>query len=238
MAIAYAVLDQPDPLAAACSVARGYHAAFPLEEDELAVLWSLATLRLCMSACIAAEQQAARPDDPYLGISQGPIRRTLPAARRHPARGGRGGAADGVRAAAARQVPRHRALARGPTPRRSHRCWARTCGRRRSSCSTSASPARSSRATRLATPSRTSARGSRGRCRRPGARIGVGRYGEARYLYTSPVFATAERPTDETRTVHLGIDPLRPARDARARPAAGDRGGVRRQRRAAGTTAR
>ena len=43
-----------------------------------------------------------------------------------------------------------------------------------------------------------------------GARIGVGRYDEARYLYTSPAFATGDGPTDETRTVHLGIDLFAP----------------------------
>jgi hypothetical protein len=32
-----------------------------------------------MSACIAAWQQRQRPDDEYLAVSQGPIRRTLPA---------------------------------------------------------------------------------------------------------------------------------------------------------------
>lgn len=35
-------------------------------------------MRLATSICMAAEQQAARPDDPYLSISQEPIRRTLP----------------------------------------------------------------------------------------------------------------------------------------------------------------
>jgi len=39
----------------------------------------LACLRLCMSACIAAWQQAQRAGDEYLAVSQQPIRRTLPA---------------------------------------------------------------------------------------------------------------------------------------------------------------
>ena len=39
-----------------------------------------------------------------------------------------------------------------------------------------------------------------------GVQVGVGRYDEARLLYTSPLFATGDAPTDERRTVHLGLD--------------------------------
>ena len=78
VAIAYAMLDAADPLAAAAAIARGYHAEHPLRDEELAAVFPLACLRLCVSACIAAWQQAQRPHDEYLAISQGPIRRTLP----------------------------------------------------------------------------------------------------------------------------------------------------------------
>ncbi|MCP4222060.1 MAG: phosphotransferase, partial [Actinomycetia bacterium] len=69
VAVAYAMLDKPDPLATACRVVEGYHAEFPLEEDELAALFGLACLRLALSASIAAHQMKEQPDDPYLGIS-------------------------------------------------------------------------------------------------------------------------------------------------------------------------
>jgi len=78
VAAAYAVLDKPDPLDALCTVAAGCHQELPLEEDELAALFGLVCLRLAMSVCIAADQAAQRPGDPYLEVSQGPIRRTLP----------------------------------------------------------------------------------------------------------------------------------------------------------------
>jgi len=39
-----------------------------------------------------------------------------------------------------------------------------------------------------------------------GVAVGVGRYDEARGIYLSGLFATGDRPTDERRTVHLGID--------------------------------
>ena len=79
VAAAYAMLDAPDPIASVAAVAAGYHRAYPLREEELAALFPLAVLRLCMSVAIAAWQQRQRPGDDYLGVSQEPIRRTLPA---------------------------------------------------------------------------------------------------------------------------------------------------------------
>jgi 4-aminobutyrate aminotransferase-like enzyme/Ser/Thr protein kinase RdoA (MazF antagonist) len=78
IAIAYAILDKPDPLATAALVVRGYHAENPLNEDEIAALFALVCLRLCMSVCHAAHQQTQRPEDDYLTVSQRPIRTTLP----------------------------------------------------------------------------------------------------------------------------------------------------------------
>ena len=78
IAIAYAILDKPQPLVTAAEIVKGYHSAFALTDDELAALWGLVTLRLCMSVCIGAEQQKNQPNNEYLGISQQPIRNTLP----------------------------------------------------------------------------------------------------------------------------------------------------------------
>jgi len=79
VAIAYAMLDAADPLAIAEAVIRGYQSEHPLLQQERAAVFPLACLRLCMSACIAAWQQAQRSGDEYLAVSQRPIRRTLPA---------------------------------------------------------------------------------------------------------------------------------------------------------------
>ena len=78
IAMAYVALTAEDPLAAAAAVVAGYHETHPLTETELGALFSLMCVRLCVSACMAAKQRAARPDDDYLGISQGPIGTTLP----------------------------------------------------------------------------------------------------------------------------------------------------------------
>jgi len=86
VAVAYAMLDGSDPLATAAAIVRGYHAEHPLRDEELVAVFPLAGLRLCVSACIAAWQQQQRPDDEYLAVSQGPIRRTLPAVAAIPPR--------------------------------------------------------------------------------------------------------------------------------------------------------
>lgn len=72
IAAAYAMLDKPDPLAAAVALVRGYHAVYPLTETEIAVLYPLICMRLCMSVCISAHQQALQPDNRYLSISEAP----------------------------------------------------------------------------------------------------------------------------------------------------------------------
>ncbi len=78
IAAAYAVLDMPDPLQTAGLVIKGYHEIYPLDETEISLLFSLICMRLCVSACLAAFQQKQRPDDPYLLISQAPIKKALP----------------------------------------------------------------------------------------------------------------------------------------------------------------
>lgn len=78
IAVAYVVLGKDDPYAAAAPVIEGYREEFELNKDELDALWPLVKLRLCMSVCIAAHQQAAQPENEYLGISQRLIEETLP----------------------------------------------------------------------------------------------------------------------------------------------------------------
>ena len=78
IALAYVILGKPDPFEAAAPVIEAYCDEFPLTKDELDALWPLVRLRLCMSVCIAAHQQAQQPDNEYLGISQKSIAQTLP----------------------------------------------------------------------------------------------------------------------------------------------------------------
>jgi 4-aminobutyrate aminotransferase-like enzyme/Ser/Thr protein kinase RdoA (MazF antagonist) len=78
IAVAYTILDHPDPVVAATHVVFGYHSEYPLSENEMAVVFDLARLRLCLSVCLAAQQRRQRPENDYLSISQQSIRSTLP----------------------------------------------------------------------------------------------------------------------------------------------------------------
>ncbi|MHA1943435.1 MAG: phosphotransferase, partial [Candidatus Thorarchaeota archaeon] len=77
VAIAYAILGKSDPLDVAQKIVSGYHKVFPLSEPELEVLFPLVCTRLAMSVSIAAHQQQLEPDNEYLGISQIPAWKTL-----------------------------------------------------------------------------------------------------------------------------------------------------------------
>ena len=69
VALAYAMLDKEDPIAAAAQVTEAYHAEHPLTAAEIAALYPLACARLAMSACHAAWQAAEAPHNDYLNIS-------------------------------------------------------------------------------------------------------------------------------------------------------------------------
>jgi 4-aminobutyrate aminotransferase-like enzyme len=64
VALAYAMLDQPDPLSIGAELVAGYHAARPLSMDEIDVLYPLVCGRWCVTAAVAAERRQTNPDHP------------------------------------------------------------------------------------------------------------------------------------------------------------------------------
>lgn len=70
VSIAYAVMDQPDPLSAALPIVSGYHKKFPLQEKELEVLYVLVAMRLVISVTKSAINKKKEPDNIYLQISE------------------------------------------------------------------------------------------------------------------------------------------------------------------------
>jgi 4-aminobutyrate aminotransferase-like enzyme/Ser/Thr protein kinase RdoA (MazF antagonist) len=72
IACAYAMLDKPDPLAAAADVIGGYHETYPLTEVELGFIYHFIRTRLAMSVTIAAHQKQLEPENEYLLISEKP----------------------------------------------------------------------------------------------------------------------------------------------------------------------
>ncbi len=67
--IAYAAMDSPDPLEAAVHILKGYHKAFPLQEDELDMLYTLVGMRAVVSVCRSAQNRKAEPENAYLQVS-------------------------------------------------------------------------------------------------------------------------------------------------------------------------
>ena len=85
VAAAYAMLHKRDPLAAASHVVEGYAEVTALEDAELAALFPMICLRLCLSAVLAAHQRAQEPENEYLSISEAPAWELLEhAAQIHP----------------------------------------------------------------------------------------------------------------------------------------------------------
>ena len=72
IAAAYAGLDHADPIGAAAAIARGFHAEYPLLEEEVDLLYDLIAIRLVASVTISASRRAHTDDNPYLAISERP----------------------------------------------------------------------------------------------------------------------------------------------------------------------
>lgn len=77
VACAYALDDSADPIRSVLDVVRGYHTTHALTERELEILFSLITLRIATSIVMAAVQSSAQPDNDYLNISQEKFRELL-----------------------------------------------------------------------------------------------------------------------------------------------------------------
>jgi len=209
IAMAYAALGKPDPLAAAGEVLRGYHAEYPLTDDEIAAVFGLMGLRLCLSVSVAATQQAERPDDEYLGISQRPIRETLPKlAAIHP------------------RLAHYRlrdACGLPPVPRAPKVVeWLRRHAG--SFASITGHNLRTAPILGLDLSAGSTLVGSNprdneagplgervfGAIHEAGAVMGAGGYDEARLIYAADAYAGGA-VTDERRTIHIGIDLTLPA---------------------------
>jgi 4-aminobutyrate aminotransferase-like enzyme/Ser/Thr protein kinase RdoA (MazF antagonist) len=184
VAVAYAMLGQSDPLAAAAHVVGGYHYESPLLPAELALLDDLVRTRFAMSIANAEDQVRSNPENAaYLRTSQDPIQQTL------------------------------KLLSYVESPL-AHATYRNACGYvpvatqrdvERYFLTSSFDPApivdidlrnapitdRSSKAEKL-----------------PDDGIAIGRYREVRAVYETDDFAT---PFGERRTLHLGIDIFVPA---------------------------
>jgi 4-aminobutyrate aminotransferase-like enzyme/Ser/Thr protein kinase RdoA (MazF antagonist) len=210
VAIAYASLGKPDPLETAAQIVKGYHAVHHLTEVELRVLFGLITMRLCMSVCIGAEQQASQPDNDYLSISQTPIHETLPdLATIHP----RFAEAIFRNACGLTPFPASLKIVDWLTSHPGEFASPLALDLRAGPVAildlSISSPLLDSDPVKNTQP--CLAPRIQAAIAEAGTQVGIGRYDEARYLYIAPAFATGKAITDEYRTIHLGIDLFAPA---------------------------
>jgi Ser/Thr protein kinase RdoA (MazF antagonist) len=77
IALAYVMLEKPDPLSAARRVVAAYTRTFPLTPVEADTLFALAASRLCMSVCHAAFNARVKGDDAYQQVTTAPAWRLL-----------------------------------------------------------------------------------------------------------------------------------------------------------------
>jgi Ser/Thr protein kinase RdoA (MazF antagonist) len=75
--LAYALLEESDPLAAALPIVHAYHVRFPLTQAEIQALYPLMTARLCMSICYAAHSAQIKSGDAYQLVTADPAWRLL-----------------------------------------------------------------------------------------------------------------------------------------------------------------
>ncbi len=207
IAAAYAILGKANPLAAAAAVISGYHSAYPLQENELAVLYALIAMRLAVSVVNSAYRKTLKPNDAYVTVSEAPAWDALeklsqihPRFAHYAFRAACGLEAVPQAAAVRRGL---QAGAKGGAVFELSGCDLRTAPLHVFDLSVGstflgANPARSQM------PAVSEAIFAE--MQRQAAAVGIGRYNEARSLYNSPQFATGDRPTDEHRTVHLGMD--------------------------------
>jgi 4-aminobutyrate aminotransferase-like enzyme/Ser/Thr protein kinase RdoA (MazF antagonist) len=210
IAAAYAILGKNEPLAAASALISGFHEVFPLEEVELSVLFSLIETRLAVSVVNSAWRKALVPDDPYVTVSEAQAWETLRRlAKIHPRF-----AHYAFRQAC--DLPPEKKIS-------GVHLWLKSCGEvaapvldqdlRTEPCHvfdlSVSSTFLGADPHNAETPALTEA--IERKLKEVNCAVGIGRYDEPRLLYTSSLFGNSSNPTDERRTIHLGIDLFVPA---------------------------
>lgn len=202
IAAAYAMLDKADPLTAAAHLVAGYHAAYPLTEVEISLLYHLIAMRLATSVCVSAYHRHLVAGNPYLAISEQPAWRLL-------------------------------AQLAGIPPQLAHYTFRHACGLEPVPHSPAIAAylqaqAAHARPVLLPPPGTTpqvldlsvgspllaNPAGEEDGSpwdRLPGTAMALGRYDEARLIYTDPAFRVPHDEYDAWRTVHLGVDLFMPA---------------------------
>ena len=205
IAAAYAMLGEKDPLSAASAVVAGYHSVFPLSEDEISHLYTLIAMRLAVSVTNSAHRKFLISDDPYVTISEAPAWEALEKlAAIHP----RFAHYTFRDACGLPAVPQSEKVQRWLASNASSAASILDTDLRTAPCVVFDLSVGSTflGADSSASETENLSEAIFRKMKSAKALVGIGRYDEARLLYTSPLFGASENPTDERRTIHLGID--------------------------------
>lgn len=203
IAAAYALFDTDEPLQAAARLVAGYHAANPLRESEIALVFPLLMTRLAASVVNSAGRSAQGHSDPYVTVSESSAWSALERLSAiHPRF-----AHYTFRAACGLEpVPHQRDVVESLRTRRNAMVpvlEAMAHGKFTKIDLSAASALTGANPENAATPALSSLIVAH--MKREGAAVGVGRYAEARGVYSAAAFGSDD-PLQERRTIHLGID--------------------------------
>jgi len=205
IAAAYAILGKENPLSVAAAIARGFHLAFPLTEPEIGALFPLIAMRLAVSVVNSAVRKKQKPGDPYVTVTEDQAWAALERlAKIHP-RFAHYTLRDACGFPA---VPKERKVASWFAEQRTTGVSVIEADLRTAplhvfdlsvgSAVLGADPANAE----VHSLTRTIF----GRMEDERVAIGVGRYNEARLLYTAAQYSGDAAHANERRTIHLGLD--------------------------------
>ncbi len=209
VASAYAILDEAAPIDVAGRIAAAYHRVYPLQSEELDLMFDLIAMRLVTSVTLSASRRERVKDNAYLNISEAPAWAMLERLR----------AMDPVLATG---ILRHACGFEAAPGAKSVVAW--IAGNRRELRPVLDRPAAllSKATVPFGDPLHPIAKASAARrpdeaehlwraiAEKDGIELGVGPWGEERPVYSSDAFRSVFAP-DHRRSLHLGLDLFAPA---------------------------
>jgi len=205
IACAYAMLHKPDPVAAAVDLIRGYHQTYPLTEVEIDLLPLLIRTRLGMSVTIAAHQKQLEPNNEYLLISEKPVWKLIEKLSSIHPRFVHYSFRNACELPPCPQTAKVVSFLARDGVRHGRVVDCDLKSERAIVIDLSVGSLENGTRDEAADVTRLTTLLFR-RLDDEGAEVGIGRYNEARGLYTSLLFSTESNDGPEWRTIHLGID--------------------------------
>ena len=204
IAAAYAGLDHADPIRAAAAIARGFHAEYPLLEEEIDLLFDLIALRLVTSVIISASRHAHTGANPYLAISEKPAWTLL---RKLDAMNPKFATAILRHACGFEAVPGARAVTSWIETNRAsfHPLLEKPAATYPADLVPYGDPTHPMTVTSAGEQPDEAQAIWEAHCREHGIALGIGPWGEARTVYSGEMFVS-KLITETRRTRHLGLD--------------------------------